>query len=163
MPRSSATLQHRIASIATPAELGLGDDVTPQIAEKLVTHLYDRWCTLSVAQGAPATEQQLGVCVGGLFGAYFRLSGRTFVGDTTRDRLSYRSIEDVALAAGDAVKLAGLGGAPLESPVLRQRAAVQLAVGPAVVRGVLVMQVFVYHIHTTFESIDVDQMNELKH
>ena len=31
----------------------------------------------------------------------------------------------VALAAGDAVKLAGLGGAPLESPVLRQRAAVR--------------------------------------
>jgi hypothetical protein len=25
------------------------------------------------------------------------------------------------------------------------------------------MQVFVYHIQSTFESIDVDQMNELKH
>jgi hypothetical protein len=88
--------QKRLRAGATPAELGLGDDVTPQVAEKLVTHLYDRWCTLSVAQGAPATEQQIGVCAGGLFGVYFRLSGRTFVGDSTRDRLSYRSIEDVA-------------------------------------------------------------------
>jgi len=25
------------------------------------------------------------------------------------------------------------------------------------------MQVFVYHIHDTFESIDVDQLNKLRH
>ena len=88
--------QKRLRAGATPAELGLGDDVTPQVAEKLVTHLYDRWCTLSVAQGAPATEGRISVCAGGLFAAFFRLSGRTFSGETTRDRLSYRSIESIA-------------------------------------------------------------------
>ncbi len=88
--------QKRLRNGATPAELGLGEEVTAPIAEKLLNHLYERWCTLSVAQGSPATEQQIGVCAGGLFAAYFRLAGRTFVGDSTRDRLSYRSIEDVA-------------------------------------------------------------------
>lgn len=29
--------------------------------------------------------------------------------------------------------------------------------------GFLVMQVFVYHIHATFESLDVDELNRLKH
>jgi len=91
--------QKRLKNGATPAELGLGDDVTTPVAERLLTHLYDRWCTLSVAQGSPSTEQELDVCGGGLFAAYFRLAGRTFVGDTTRDRLSYRSIEEVATFA----------------------------------------------------------------
>jgi len=40
---------------------------------------------------------------------------------------------------------------------------VELGVFLDVLMGFLVMQVFVYHIHTTFESLDVDQMNELKH
>ena len=40
---------------------------------------------------------------------------------------------------------------------------VELGVFLDVLMGFLVMQVFVYHIHATFESIDVDQMNELKH
>ena len=31
------------------------------------------------------------------------------------------------------------------------------------IMGFLVMQVFVYHIHETFESIDVDELNRLKH
>ncbi|MEO7760827.1 MAG: hypothetical protein ABIS68_02820 [Casimicrobiaceae bacterium] len=88
--------QKRLRSGGTPAELGLGDEVTTIAAEKLLTHLYERWCTLSVSQGAPTTEQQLGVCGGGLFAVYFRLSGRTFDGDSTRDRLTYRSMEDVA-------------------------------------------------------------------
>ena len=36
---------------------------------------------------------------------------------------------------------------------------VELGVFLDVLMGFLVMQVFVYHIHGTFESIDVDQMN----
>jgi len=40
---------------------------------------------------------------------------------------------------------------------------VELGVFLDVLMGFLVMQVFVYHIHGTFESIDVDQLNELKH
>jgi len=40
---------------------------------------------------------------------------------------------------------------------------VELGVFLDVLMGFLVMQVFVYHIHSTFESIDVDQMNELTH
>ena len=88
--------QKRLRAGATPAELGLGDNVTPQLAERLLAHLYDRWCTLSVAQGSPSAEQPISVCGGGLYAIYFRLSGRTFSGESTRDRLSYRSIEDAA-------------------------------------------------------------------
>jgi hydrogenase-4 component E len=40
---------------------------------------------------------------------------------------------------------------------------VELGVFLDVLMGFLVMQVFVYHIHGTFESIDVEQLNELKH
>jgi len=40
---------------------------------------------------------------------------------------------------------------------------VELGVFLDVLMGFLVMQVFVYHIHGTFESIDVDQLNELKY
>jgi len=40
---------------------------------------------------------------------------------------------------------------------------VELGVFLDVLMGFLVMQVLVYHIHGTFESIDVDQLNQLKH
>lgn len=40
---------------------------------------------------------------------------------------------------------------------------VELGVFLDALMGFLVMQVFVYHIHDTFETIDVDQMNKLKH
>jgi hydrogenase-4 component E len=40
---------------------------------------------------------------------------------------------------------------------------VELGVFLDVLMGFLVMQVFVYHIHGTFESIDIDQLNQLKH
>jgi len=40
---------------------------------------------------------------------------------------------------------------------------VELGVFLDVLMGFLVMQVFVYHIHDTFETLDVDQMHELKH
>ncbi len=40
---------------------------------------------------------------------------------------------------------------------------IELGVFLDVLMGFLVMQVFVYHIHGTFESMDVDQLNQLKH
>mgnify|MGYP003382913529 FL=1 len=40
---------------------------------------------------------------------------------------------------------------------------VELGVFLDVLMGFLVMQVFVYHIHGTFDSIDVDQLSELRH
>ena len=40
---------------------------------------------------------------------------------------------------------------------------VELGVFLDALMGFLVMQVFVYHIHATFESIDVDELNQLKH
>lgn len=40
---------------------------------------------------------------------------------------------------------------------------VEMGVFLDILMGFLVMQVFVYQIHDTFESIDVDQLNELKH
>jgi hydrogenase-4 component E len=40
---------------------------------------------------------------------------------------------------------------------------IELGVFLDVLMGFLVMQVFVYHIHGTFESMDVEQLNRLKH
>ncbi|MBI2203162.1 MAG: formate hydrogenlyase [Candidatus Rokubacteria bacterium] len=40
---------------------------------------------------------------------------------------------------------------------------VELGVFLDVLMGFLVMQIFVYHIHETFESIDVEQLNRLRH
>jgi hydrogenase-4 component E len=40
---------------------------------------------------------------------------------------------------------------------------VEIGVFLDVLMGFLVMQVLVYHIHGTFESIDIDQLNQLKH
>lgn len=40
---------------------------------------------------------------------------------------------------------------------------VELGVFLDILMGFLVMQVLVYHIHDTFESLDVDQLNQLKH
>lgn len=40
---------------------------------------------------------------------------------------------------------------------------IELGVFLDVLMGFLVMQVFVYHIHDTFESIDVDQLSQLKY
>lgn len=40
---------------------------------------------------------------------------------------------------------------------------VEMGVFLDVMMGFMVMQVFVYHIHGTFESIDVEQLNQLRH
>jgi hydrogenase-4 component E len=40
---------------------------------------------------------------------------------------------------------------------------VELGVFLDVLMGFLVMQIFIYQIHETFESIDVEQLNRLKH
>jgi hydrogenase-4 component E len=40
---------------------------------------------------------------------------------------------------------------------------VEMGVFLDLLMGFLVMQVFVYHIHGTFESIDVEQLNQLRH
>jgi hydrogenase-4 component E len=40
---------------------------------------------------------------------------------------------------------------------------IELGVFLDVLMGFLVMQVLVYHIHGTFESLDIDQLNQLKH
>jgi hydrogenase-4 component E len=40
---------------------------------------------------------------------------------------------------------------------------IELGVFLDVLMGFLAMQVFVYHIHGTFESIDVEQLNQLRH
>lgn len=40
---------------------------------------------------------------------------------------------------------------------------IELGVFLDVMMGFLAMQVFVYHIHGTFESMDVEQLNQLKH
>ena len=40
---------------------------------------------------------------------------------------------------------------------------VELGVFLDVLMGFLVMQIFIYQIHETFESIDVEQLNRLRH
>jgi hydrogenase-4 component E len=40
---------------------------------------------------------------------------------------------------------------------------IELGVFLDVLMGFLVMQVFIYQIHSTFDTIDVDRLNQLKH
>ncbi len=40
---------------------------------------------------------------------------------------------------------------------------VEIGVSLDVLMGFLVMQIFIYHIHETFDSIDVEQLNRLRH
>ena len=84
--------------------------------------------------------------------------GLIFVGlfvVVTRKKALTQIVGFLVLENGIAL-LAGLGtyGIPL---------IIELGVFLDVLLGFLVMQVFVYHIQGTFESIDVDQLSELKH
>ena len=84
--------------------------------------------------------------------------GLIFVGlfvVVTRKKALTQIVGFLVLENGIAL-LAGLGtyGIPL---------IIELGVFLDVLLGFLVMQVFVYHIQSTFESIDVDQLSELKH
>lgn len=84
--------------------------------------------------------------------------GLIFVGlfvVVTRKKALTQIVGFLVLENGIAL-LAGLGtyGIPL---------IIELGVFLDVLLGFLVMQVFVYQIHGTFESMDVDQLSELKH
>lgn len=67
----------RLQSGASPAELQLGHDCSPEQCTALLTQLEARWYQIPRrASAAPSSEIEL--CAGGLPAAYFRVSGHTF-------------------------------------------------------------------------------------
>jgi hypothetical protein len=85
----------RLASGASPAELQLGHECTPEAASALLTHLDARWYS-PPKKAADATQIRLNLCVGGLGAAYFRVAGRTFNRQDPLGRLSYHGTQRLA-------------------------------------------------------------------
>ena len=85
----------RLTSGATPAELQLGHECTPEAAIALLTHLDTRWYS-PPKKPADATQARLHLCVGGLGAAYFRVAGRTFNRQDPLGRFSYHGTQHLA-------------------------------------------------------------------
>ncbi len=67
----------RLASGASPADLDLGDDVSPEAASALLAHLDVHW--LQAPRGGQRTKSRaIELAGGGTAGAYFRVGGHAF-------------------------------------------------------------------------------------
>ncbi|MGE5169847.1 MAG: hypothetical protein ACM3JC_05685 [Rudaea sp.] len=67
----------RLAGGAMPAELQLGEDVSPEAAAALLTHLDVHWHQVS-AGGQRKRSTAVEVAAGGIEAAYFRVGGKSF-------------------------------------------------------------------------------------
>jgi hypothetical protein len=85
----------RLASGASPAELHLGHDCSPEACTALLTHLDARWYA-PPKKASEAAQMRLDLCVGGLGAAYFRVAGRTFNRQDPLGRLSYHGTQHLA-------------------------------------------------------------------
>jgi cyclic-di-GMP-binding protein len=85
----------RLASGASPAELQLGHDVSPDACTALLSHLDSHWYAPPKKVGK-GTQTNLDLCVGGLGAAYFRVAGRTFSSQDPLGRLSYHGAQHLA-------------------------------------------------------------------
>jgi hypothetical protein len=85
----------RLAQGASPAELGLGHDLTVEQAIALLSHLDARWYQLK-RPGSPGSTMAVELCGGGVPGAYFRVGGRTFDRKDPLGRLSYHGTQHLA-------------------------------------------------------------------
>ena len=82
----------RLASGASPAELQLGLDVSPEQCVTVLTHLDQQWC--QPAKRAPmGNSDRVELCAGGLNTAYFRVGGRTFDKKDPLGRLTYHGTQ----------------------------------------------------------------------
>ena len=82
----------RLAAGASPAELQLGPDVSPEQCVTVLTHLETHWCQ---PQRRPTTAavDRVELCAGGLNTAYFRIGGRTFDKKDPLGRLTYHGTQ----------------------------------------------------------------------
>jgi hypothetical protein len=85
----------RLATGANPAELQLGNDVSPEACTALLSHLDSHWYALPKRSGRE-TQTSVDLCVGGLGAAYFRVAGRTFNSQDPLGRLSYHGAQRLA-------------------------------------------------------------------
>jgi len=93
-------LRKRIALLRkgdTPAELGLGEDVTPALAESMLVMLYRRWCEDKQARahprhGASGTAQ---TCMG-MPAIHYYVTGRSFAARGSARTISQKEHEELA-------------------------------------------------------------------
>ncbi|HVF64435.1 MAG TPA: hypothetical protein VNE58_10605 [Casimicrobiaceae bacterium] len=84
----------RLAQGASPAELGLGHDVSVEQSITLLSHLDARW--YQTRQRNDVAARTVEMCGGGLRGAYFRIGGRTFDRKDPLGRLTYQNSQHLA-------------------------------------------------------------------
>ena len=82
----------RLASGASPAELQLGQDVSPEQCVTVLTHLDQQWCQ-PPRRAAAGNSDRVELCAGGLNAAYFRIGGRTFDKKDPLGRLTYHGTQ----------------------------------------------------------------------
>ena len=81
----------RLAGGASPAELQLGVDVSPEQCVTVLTHVEQRWCQPRRMPAGGHDRVELGA--GGLNAAYFRIGGRTFDKKDPLGRLTYHGTQ----------------------------------------------------------------------
>lgn len=84
----------RLASGATPVELGLGHDPSVEQCVALLSHLDAHW--YQAQRREDATHASIDACGGGVLGTYFRVAGRTFDRQDPLGRLSYANSQHLA-------------------------------------------------------------------
>jgi hypothetical protein len=84
----------RLAQGATPAELGIGQDLSSEQAVALLSHLDLRWH--QVPRRTEASTLAIELCGGGLPGVYFRIAGRSFDRQDPLGRLSYSGVQHLS-------------------------------------------------------------------
>jgi len=84
----------RLATGASPAELALGHDPSIEQCIALLSHLDAHW--YQAQKRDDATHAAIDACGGGVPGAYFRVTGRTFDRQDPLGRLSYANSQHLA-------------------------------------------------------------------
>jgi len=82
----------RLASGASPAELQLGLDVSPEQCVTVLSHLDAKWCH-PPGRLPSGNSDRVELCAGGLNAAYFRIGGRTFDKKDPLGRLTYHGTQ----------------------------------------------------------------------
>ena len=82
----------RLAGGATPAELQLGHDTSPEGSAALLAHLDAHWYQLPEPDEAPA-QNSIELTAGGVQAAYFRVGGRTFDRQDPLGRLTFQGAQ----------------------------------------------------------------------
>jgi hypothetical protein len=93
-------LRKRIALLRkgdTPAELGLGEDVTAPLAESLLTMLYRRWCEDKQTRAHPrhGASGSVATCMG-MPAIHFYVTGRAFAARSASTQMSTKEHMEIA-------------------------------------------------------------------